>query len=400
MIHEKEYDVAVIGAGVAGIAAAVQASREGKKTVLIEKTVLPGGLATTGLIYVYLPLCDGNGHQVSFGITEELLRMSIQYGPGRIPDWRKAENGEERERFIAIFSPASFQLALDEYLVRNQVDIWYDTLVCDAETADGKIRAVFCENESGRIRIKAKCFVDASGSAVLARRAGIPCSSEEVNYLSIWAIQYDKRFSDRETELGTPLHMHAMGIPWDASKAPEGTLFRGANGKGVTDYVLKSRKFLLDYYKKTYAEENLTRNDVFPVVLPAMAQFRKIYAVDSLYNLNSGENNRRFEDSIGLVSDWRKAGPVWEIPYRSLCPACRTGGYLSAGRCIGSVGDAWEVTRVIPPAALTGQAAGMAASLSIDSGVEPFELDPALLQKKLAAAGFPLHLPDVGLAYE
>ena len=56
----KQYDVAVVGAGVAGIAAAVQSAREGKKTVLLEKTVLPGGLATTGLIYIYLPLCDGN----------------------------------------------------------------------------------------------------------------------------------------------------------------------------------------------------------------------------------------------------------------------------------------------------------------------------------------------------
>ncbi|MBR2434693.1 MAG: FAD-dependent oxidoreductase, partial [Lentisphaeria bacterium] len=58
MDFEKSYDVIVAGAGIAGVAAAVQAAREGKKTVLIEKTIIPGGLATAGLVYVYLPLCD------------------------------------------------------------------------------------------------------------------------------------------------------------------------------------------------------------------------------------------------------------------------------------------------------------------------------------------------------
>ena len=52
------YDIAVIGGGVAGVAAAVQAARCGMKTVLVERTALVGGLATGGLINVFLPLCD------------------------------------------------------------------------------------------------------------------------------------------------------------------------------------------------------------------------------------------------------------------------------------------------------------------------------------------------------
>lgn len=111
------YDIAVIGGGVAGVAAAVQAARCGMKTVLVERTALVGGLATGGLINVFLPLCDGNGHQVTFGIAEEMLRKSIVYGPGEIPpNWKKERNGMERKRFIAVFSPASFVLALDEML--------------------------------------------------------------------------------------------------------------------------------------------------------------------------------------------------------------------------------------------------------------------------------------------
>ena len=78
---EKRYDVIVAGAGVAGVAAALECARAGLKTALLEKTVLPGGLATTGLVNVYLPLCDGAGRQVIFGIAEELHRLSLKYGP-------------------------------------------------------------------------------------------------------------------------------------------------------------------------------------------------------------------------------------------------------------------------------------------------------------------------------
>ena len=42
----QEYDVAVVGGGIAGVAAAIQAARAGMHTALIEKTIFPGGLAT------------------------------------------------------------------------------------------------------------------------------------------------------------------------------------------------------------------------------------------------------------------------------------------------------------------------------------------------------------------
>ena len=74
----KEYDVAVCGGGFAGISAALAAARQGKRTVLFEKQYMLGGLGTAGLVTIYLPLCDGNGNQVSFGIAEELLHLSIQ----------------------------------------------------------------------------------------------------------------------------------------------------------------------------------------------------------------------------------------------------------------------------------------------------------------------------------
>ena len=73
-------DVLVCGGGFGGISAALAAARYGKKVTLIEKTYMLGGLGTAGLITIYLPLCDGVGHQVSFGIADELFRLSISMG--------------------------------------------------------------------------------------------------------------------------------------------------------------------------------------------------------------------------------------------------------------------------------------------------------------------------------
>ena len=76
-----EYDVVVVGGGVAGVSAALAAKRSGaEKVLLIEKQFMLGGLATLGIITVYLPICDGEGKQVSFGIAEELLHLSVKHG--------------------------------------------------------------------------------------------------------------------------------------------------------------------------------------------------------------------------------------------------------------------------------------------------------------------------------
>ena len=76
----KKCDVLVCGGGFAGISAAIAAARQNKKVVLLEKSFMLGGLATSGLVTYYLPLCDGLGKQVSFGIAEELFHLSIKMG--------------------------------------------------------------------------------------------------------------------------------------------------------------------------------------------------------------------------------------------------------------------------------------------------------------------------------
>jgi hypothetical protein len=71
------------------------------------------------------------------------------------------------------------------------------------------------------------------------------------------------------------------------------------------------------------------------------------------------------------------------------------GGILAAGRCIDSSGDAWQVTRVIPPAALTGQAAGVAAGLAVRQAVDPGQVAACDVQMEMQKRGIVTHIADL-----
>ena len=84
-----EYELIVIGGGIAGVAAAVAASRNGLSVAIIEKSIILGGLATLGHVCIYLPLDNGLGQKIFGGLAEELLHVSIKYGYNDLPEcWR------------------------------------------------------------------------------------------------------------------------------------------------------------------------------------------------------------------------------------------------------------------------------------------------------------------------
>jgi 2-polyprenyl-6-methoxyphenol hydroxylase-like FAD-dependent oxidoreductase len=392
----REYDVLIAGAGIAGVAAALECARAGLRTALVEKTILLGGLATTGLINVYLPLCDGNGHQVTFGIAEELFHLSIKYGPGDIPNWRDATRAPH-PRFRTPFSPASFILALDEALAAAGVTLWLDTLICAPVLRGNRVIGVEIETKSGRGELRARCVVDATGDADIAFRAGALCAEAD-NWLTLWAIQVS--LARAANALAQPDQVslldvirfggdHAGEGAWDAPK------FRGTDAEEITRFVLASRAVMREHYRAQHARGGETgRRKLFPVTLPAQAQFRTTRHIIGQTTLTDGQHGIAFADSIGLIADWRKPGFVWEIPYGTLLPRQVT-GLLVAGRCIASEHDAWEVTRVIPGCALTGQVAGIAARLAAQRDTTPDQLDARDVQRELAQQRIPFHINDV-----
>ena len=165
---------------------------------------------------------------------------------------------------------------------------------------------------------------------------------------------------------------------------------------GYLHMELDPKKFL-EHYREVQSGGALDRRSCYALKLPVMPQFRKIACIRGEYVLKDNEHATRFEDSVGLAADWRKSGYVWEIPYRTLYPEKGPGGLLAAGRCSSASGDAWEVTRVIPVAAMTGQAAGLAAAMAIDADVDARDLRVPELQAELRKLGFAIHLDEAGL---
>ena len=121
----KSCDVLVCGGGFAGISAALSAVRQGKKTILLEKQYMLGGLGTAGLVTIYLPLCDGLGRQVSFGIVEELFRLSISMGAeARYPaNWLDSKDAsgrtEKHPRFEVQYNSQLFAILAEQLLVKE-----------------------------------------------------------------------------------------------------------------------------------------------------------------------------------------------------------------------------------------------------------------------------------------
>ncbi|MDR1822073.1 MAG: FAD-dependent oxidoreductase, partial [Oscillospiraceae bacterium] len=127
-------DVLVAGGGIAGIAAAAAAAREGRRVILLEREYALGGMATLGLVTIYLPLCDGNGNQVVFGLGEELLKLSIEHVvEANYPKaWLEDGSLEDkiRERYITQFNAHLFALRAEKLLKELGVTILYGTLAC------------------------------------------------------------------------------------------------------------------------------------------------------------------------------------------------------------------------------------------------------------------------------
>ena len=375
-----EYDVLVAGGGIAGVSAALASARQGAKALLVEKQCILGGLATAGLVTIYLPLCDGMGRQVSFGIAEELLRLSMVYGPeARYPKpWIEDGTKEEKAhtRYMVQFNPHLYALEMEKLLLDAGVTILYDTTICNVLTNQDKVEYAILENKSGRGSYKVKSVVDATGDADLCKFAG----EDTVNFagknrLSAW------NYGLTEGNL----KLYAYDIEEIEGRSTE-EFFTGLDGEQNSHMVQESHRLMRTHYHKMVEEHP----DFVPVTLPTMLQIRMTRRVDGAYCLSDTEMHRYFEDSIGMICDWRKRGPVYEIPFRTLYGK-KIKNLICAGRCISVTDDMWEISRVIPPCAVTGEAAGIAAAMTDDFA----SLDVAKLQQILRKNNVVIHENDL-----
>ncbi|MBQ7901051.1 MAG: FAD-dependent oxidoreductase, partial [Clostridia bacterium] len=361
--YKGEYDVIVVGGGIAGVAASVSAAREGASVLLIEKQVNLGGLATGGLISWYEPLCDGENKQMIFGIAEELIKLSAKYCFDNLPEqWGgKSGNKPSNNRYSTYYSPTVFSAALDKFVLDHGVTLRFDSLATYPVMKDNYCEGVVVESISGKEFFGGKVVIDATGSASIMHRAGVPTVMGE-NFMTYVAQYYDmesaeKLVNDKNTcafrkwmSLGSD--MLGNGHPECMKK------LTGVSAEDVTDYIIAGKSALL----KRIAGRDKNSFDV--MTIPTMPQFRTIRRIVGKTDFNAVDG-QTFSDSIGDCGDFRPSGigKHYQIPLGALYNE-NFPNLLAAGRIISAPqGDGWEVARVIPTCALTGEAAGREAAL-------------------------------------
>lgn len=381
----NNYDIAVCGGGFGGISAALAASREGKKVILFEKEYILGGLGTAGLVTIYLPLCDGVGHQVSFGIAEELLRLSIKYGAeAKYPEnWLDGigTRTEEDKRFQVQYNAQVFAILAEQLLTEAGVDILYGSYVIDAAVKDNKIEYLTVVNKTGKTDYYVDSVIDATGDADIAKFAGAPTETYKPgNLLAAWYY-----FTDAE---GYKLKI--LGGSRKPKKLPEDAKVCEMYSNRYAALEAEELSLMTRLSHEQILHDWLKRreNDPEAVVstIATIPQVRMTHRIIGDYTLTYDEMHKRFDDSIGMVSDWRKRGPVFEVPFRTLYNSS-VRNLIMAGRCTSVDDELWDVMRVIPCCAVTGQAAGTAAAMADDFS----SIDITELQRKLEKSGVVLH---------
>lgn len=381
----RDYDVAVCGGGFAGISAALAAARMGKKVVLFEKEYMLGGLGTAGLITIYLPLCDGYGHQVSFGIAEELLRLSVRYGAeDRYPEnWLDGVGSrtEKDKRFLVQYNAQLFAILAEKLLIFEGVDIMYGSYAIDARVENGRVESITVVNKSGNTEYFVRSAVDATGDCDIAKFALAPTETfKQGNVLAAWYYYADKE--------GYRLKMQgASDVPDAEKKGGEkkplvDRRFTGLDGRELSEMVCLSHEKIFE----NFLEKRENGENAVIATIPTIPQIRMTRRLVGEYTLGHTEEHKYFEDSVGMVSNWKKRGPVYEVPFGTLYSK-EIKNLAVAGRCTSVDETLWDVMRVIPCCAVTGQAAGVAVAMTDDLT----SLDVKMLQSELKRQGVVLH---------
>lgn len=385
-------DVLVCGGGFAGISAALAAARQGKQVILLEKQYMLGGLGTAGLVTIYLPLCDGMGRQVSFGIAEELFRLSISMGAeGRYPEnWLDSNDPAMRtdkdKRFEVQYNAQLFAILAEQLLIKEGVQILYGAYAVGVNKKGDRIHAVIIEGKSGRQAIAVSSVVDATGDCDIAHFANAPTEQfKQGNILAAWYYYLGQ----------SGYHLNLLGfsdIPDDqkanGKQVPmlNNTRYTGLDTRELSEMVIASHSSSMnDILKRRQKDPTIV-----PTSIATIPQIRMTRRICGEYTLLDTEKHTYFVDSIGLISDWRKRGPVYEVPFSTLYSKS-VKNLITAGRCTSVTDSMWDIMRVIPCCAVTGEAAGTAAAMTDDFST----LDVSTLQQALQANGVVLHERDL-----
>ncbi|MBQ9785594.1 MAG: FAD-dependent oxidoreductase [Clostridia bacterium] len=416
----RHYDIVVVGGGFAGAAAGISAARRGKNVLLIEKYNCMGGAAAFDLVNPFMPYWTWDPtepqkrHFLSRGLFEEIVA-------------RLVELGGAKELDCLNFNEELLKYLLNTMACEAGLHLLYDTCVTGAETRDGRITALTVSNVSGTQRITADCFVDATGDANLVHLARLPYRVGRAGDGLCQPMTLCFRLANVHAPLsgGVKRRINALYKEWQAAgkiKNPREdvlifpTLLPGVyhfnatrvvkldptNAEDVTRAEIEAREQVIELYK--FLRENFEEFSE-SVLLSTGMQIgaRESRMIEGEYTLTQEDllAFRKFEDSIavcnydidihspdgsGTSHYYFPKGEYYGIPYRALIPK-GVENLLVAGRCISTTHEAQASVRIMPTCCNTGEAAGVAAALSLDAGGKTRDVDVNALRAILIENG-------------
>jgi hypothetical protein len=426
-------DVLVAGGGPSGIAAALAAARQGASVRLIEAHSCLGGMGTAGMVPAFMQFTDGVNF-LAGGIGEEVL-AALREADGCVPPDGMGIRAEVLKRVY------------DELLRDAGIPFTFHTQLVDVAGDKGQVHEAICAGKSGLFAIRAKVFVDCTGDGDLAALAGAPYDKGDADgnmmpatLCSLWAgINWQKV---RDSGLGTgnsrieeafkdgvfsleDRHLPGMwrvGASLGGGNIGHTFDLDGTEEESLTRAYLWGRKSLQEYeryyrnYLKGFEEVELVATGS----LLGVRETRRITG-DYILNIDDFKSLAVFEDEIGRYSypidihiakpdkesydKFRKEfttmrlgeGESYGIPYRVLTPK-RLKNVLVAGRCVSTDRNMQASIRVMPGCYITGQAAGVAAAMSIQGEGDTRSISIEDLQARLKAMG--AYLPNLEGAEE
>ena len=432
-------DVVVMGGGPAGIGAAIASARNGARTLLVERYGFLGGMATAGLVGPFMTCYDIDGKEpVIEGIFSELVDRMVEMGAAIDPAGVKGFSafggyhpyGHEH---VTPFDPEALKSVAQEMVLEAGVELSLHTFFVDTLMKEDRIAGLVTVTKSGLKALRGTVVIDTSGDGDVAARAGAPYEKGRATDGLLQPVSLFFRVGNVDDE----------AVQGYMDEHPDDICFRNIVREAKTRGEYSHTKDWLTMFRLPRAGEwwgnasrvhdidatdgeQLTRAEIEghrQVVYLVDFLRRSVPGFEDCYLLDTGSQigvretrriigdyvlsdedvyaARRFEDAIARVSfpmdihdvqggggffEGPREGPYYTIPYRCLVPR-RVENLLVAGRCISATHEAHGSLRVMPPCFATGQAAGTAGALAVETKVDPRNIQADVLRDRLVQQG-------------